>query len=208
MWHDDMELTRTAAVLSRFIRNEFSVEGRSTIGVEFATRTITVDDKRVKAQVWDTGACSPPSFLLSTFPPTPNQLAPSGASAISRHHRSVRPFPVALRYKWYKLARAVSRYYRGAVGALLLYDVTKPSTFASVKRWVEELREHASPHIVTMLVGNKTDLESLRAVTTEEAAAFAGAPLQSNLKRLKACRHYFRSGKWHGVYRNFRVQLF
>lgn len=44
------------AVLSRFIRNEFSLEGRSTIGVEFATRTITIDDKRIKAQVWDTGA--------------------------------------------------------------------------------------------------------------------------------------------------------
>ena len=58
---------------------------------------------------------------------------------------------------------------------MLLYDVTKPSTFTSIKRWVEELRDHASPHIVTMLVGNKTDLESLRAVTTEEAAAFAGA---------------------------------
>jgi len=124
-----------AAVLSRFVRNEFSVEGRSTIGIEFATRTITVDDKRIKAQVWDTAG--------------------------------------QLRFRPIDAASYRGAYYRGAVGALLLYDVTKPSTFASVKRWVEELREHASPHIVTMLVGNKTDLESLRAVTTEEAAAFA-----------------------------------
>jgi GTPase SAR1 family protein len=42
-------------VLSRFVRNEFNIESRSTIGVEFATRTITVDNKRVKAQIWDTG---------------------------------------------------------------------------------------------------------------------------------------------------------
>ncbi|KAI9454296.1 ras family-domain-containing protein [Lactarius psammicola] len=54
-----------------------------------------------------------------------------------------------------------------------MYDVTKPSTFVSVKKWFEELREHANPDIVIMLIGNKTDLESLRSVTTEEAAAFA-----------------------------------
>jgi Ras-related protein Rab-11A len=41
-------------VLSRFTRNEFNLESKSTIGVEFATRSITVDSKTVKAQIWDT----------------------------------------------------------------------------------------------------------------------------------------------------------
>ena len=41
-------------LLSRFTRNEFSQESKSTIGVEFATRSIQVDDKIVKAQIWDT----------------------------------------------------------------------------------------------------------------------------------------------------------
>ncbi|MQL80615.1 hypothetical protein Taro_013057 [Colocasia esculenta] len=41
-------------LLSRFARNEFSLESKSTIGVEFATRSIHVDDKVVKAQIWDT----------------------------------------------------------------------------------------------------------------------------------------------------------
>ena len=41
-------------LLSRFTRNEFSLETKSTIGVEFATRSIRVDDKIVKAQIWDT----------------------------------------------------------------------------------------------------------------------------------------------------------
>jgi hypothetical protein len=110
--------------------------------------------------------------LISHLP----KLVKSGTNTISRHHRSVRPFPVSTRCRQHNwLAFIPSRYYRGAVGALLMYDVTKPSTFASIKRWVEELREHASPHIATLLVGNKTDLEPLRAVTTEEAAAFAGA---------------------------------
>lgn len=41
-------------LLSRFTRNEFSLESKSTIGVEFATRSIRVEEKVVKAQIWDT----------------------------------------------------------------------------------------------------------------------------------------------------------
>jgi ABC-type phosphate/phosphonate transport system ATPase subunit len=44
-------------LLSRFTRNEFTIESKSTIGVEFATRTIMVDGKIIKAQIWDTGIC-------------------------------------------------------------------------------------------------------------------------------------------------------
>ncbi len=67
------------------------------------------------------------------------------------------------------------RFYRGARGVLLLYDVTKSSSFSNIKTWVEELREHASPHIVAMLVGNKSDLGALRVVPAEVAAEFACA---------------------------------
>ena len=42
-------------LLSRFTRNEFNLESKSTIGVEFATRSIRVDEKTIKAQIWDTG---------------------------------------------------------------------------------------------------------------------------------------------------------
>lgn len=67
-----------------------------------------------------------------------------------------------------------TRYYRGAVGALLVYDITKHLTYESVERWLKELYEHAEKNIVVMLVGNKTDLESERSVPTEEARRFAG----------------------------------
>lgn len=40
-------------LLSRFTRNEFSLENKSTIGVEFATRSVSVDNKTIKAQIWD-----------------------------------------------------------------------------------------------------------------------------------------------------------
>lgn len=67
-----------------------------------------------------------------------------------------------------------SAYYRGAVGALLVYDITKPQTFVNSERWLRELREHADDDIVIMLVGNKSDLKHVRAVGTEEAISFSG----------------------------------
>ena len=41
--------------MSRFTRNEFNLETKSTIGVEFATRSLEADGKTIKAQIWDTG---------------------------------------------------------------------------------------------------------------------------------------------------------
>ncbi|XP_076932298.1 ras-related protein Rab11D-like [Bidens hawaiensis] len=70
--------------------------------------------------------------------------------------------------------RAVtSAYYRGAVGAMLVYDITKRQTFDRIPRWLEELRNHADKNIVIILIGNKCDLEDARAVPTEDAKEFA-----------------------------------
>ena len=70
------------------------------------------------------------------------------------------------------------RYYRGAVGALVVYDIAKLLTFENVERWLKELRDHADSNIVITLVGNKTDLRHLRAIQSEEAQTFAGRLLQ------------------------------
>ncbi|KAH7440305.1 hypothetical protein KP509_04G100600 [Ceratopteris richardii] len=70
--------------------------------------------------------------------------------------------------------RAVtSAYYRSALGALLVYDITKSQTFQHVPRWLDELRLHADQNIVVMLVGNKCDLSDTRAVPMEEAKQYA-----------------------------------
>nr|CAB3463315.1 unnamed protein product [Digitaria exilis] len=103
---------------------------KSTIGVEFATRSIRVDDKVVKAQIWDTAG--------------------------QERYRAI-----------------TSAYYRGAVGALVVYDVTRHVTFENVERWLKELRDHTDANIVIMLVGNKADLRHLRAVSVEDAKGFA-----------------------------------
>jgi len=73
------------------------------------------------------------------------------------------------------------RYYRGAVGALLVYDIAKHLTYENVERWLKELRDHADSNIVIMLVGNKSDLRHLRAVPTDEAKAFSGTVLLLNI---------------------------
>ena len=48
-----------SSVLNRFTRNEFSLDTKSTIGVEFATRNLLIDGKTIKAQIWDTGPTIP-----------------------------------------------------------------------------------------------------------------------------------------------------
>lgn len=117
-------------LLSRFTRNEFSLESKSTIGVEFATRSISVDGKTIKAQIWDTAG--------------------------QERYRAI-----------------TSAYYRGAVGALLVYDITRHVTFENVERWLKELKDHTDSNIVVMLVGNKSDLRHLRAVSEDDSQSFA-----------------------------------
>ncbi|KAH1108998.1 hypothetical protein J1N35_012766 [Gossypium stocksii] len=117
-------------ILSRFTRNEFCLESKSTIGVEFATRTVQVEGKTVKAQIWDTAG--------------------------QERYRAI-----------------TSAYYRGAVGALLVYDITKRQTFDNVQRWLRELRDHADSNIVLMMAGNKSDLNHLRSVSEEDGHALA-----------------------------------
>ncbi|KAJ2981570.1 hypothetical protein NUW54_g10852 [Trametes sanguinea] len=54
--------------------------------------------------------------------------------------------------------RSVTRsYYRGAAGAILVYDITSRASFSNLSRWLEDARALASPHLVTVLVGNKSD---------------------------------------------------
>jgi small GTP-binding protein len=123
-------------LMTRFTRNEFNIDSKSTIGVEFATRCVEIDGKIIKAQIWDTAG--------------------------QERYRAI-----------------TSAYYRGAVGALLVYDITQAATtFKNLERWLAELREQepsesADTHMVVLLVGNKSDLTHLRTVSQEDAKKFA-----------------------------------
>ncbi|XP_024987937.1 ras-related protein RABA5a-like [Cynara cardunculus var. scolymus] len=70
--------------------------------------------------------------------------------------------------------RAVtSAYYRGAVGALLVYDISRRQTFDSIGRWLNELHTHSDMNVVSILVGNKSDLKDGREVSTDEGKSLA-----------------------------------
>ncbi|KAL0377369.1 UNVERIFIED_CONTAM: cytochrome [Sesamum radiatum] len=70
--------------------------------------------------------------------------------------------------------RSITRsYYRGAAGALLVYDITRRETFNHLASWLEDARQHANPNITILLVGNKSDLAHRRAVSKEEGEQFA-----------------------------------
>jgi len=116
-------------ILSRFIKKHFNLETKSTIGVEFATKSFEFDGKTAQMQIWD--------------------------SAGQERYRAI-----------------TTSYYRGAYGALLVYDISRNATFHHLEKWLVELKENA-PLAEIMLVGNKTDLSNLREVSTEDAKAYA-----------------------------------
>nr|XP_021136316.1 ras-related protein Rab-11B [Columba livia] len=65
-------------LLSRFTRNEFNLESKSTIGVEFATRSIQVDGKTIKAQIWDTAGQERYRAITSAYSVVPCALGKAG----------------------------------------------------------------------------------------------------------------------------------
>mmetsp|Transcript_13959 Transcript_13959/g.55309 ORF Transcript_13959/g.55309 Transcript_13959/m.55309 type:complete len:175 (-) Transcript_13959:45-569(-) len=70
--------------------------------------------------------------------------------------------------------RSITRsYYRGAAGALLVYDITRRETFEHLSSWLEDARQHANPNMTIMLIGNKSDVAHKRQVSREEGEEFA-----------------------------------
>ncbi|GAV87183.1 Ras domain-containing protein [Cephalotus follicularis] len=117
-------------LLSRFAGDDFRLDSKPTIGVEFAYRNVKIGDKLIKAQIWDTAG--------------------------QERFRAI-----------------TSSYYRGALGALLVYDITRRATFDSIKRWLREIREFGKSDMVVVLVGNKSDLGRSREVSEEEGRNLA-----------------------------------
>lgn len=65
-------------------------------------------------------------------------------------------------------------YYRGAMGIILVYDVTDESSFNNIRNWIKNIEQHASDNVNKILVGNKADMdESKRAVSTARGQALA-----------------------------------
>ena len=112
-------------ILSKYLRNEFDPNSKSTVGVEFGTKNVTLENNKIKLQIWDTAG--------------------------QERYRSV-----------------TSAYYKGAKGAILVYDITRKATFENIDKWIPDLKTNGDKDIIIMLIGNKNDLENERQVTLDE----------------------------------------
>ena len=128
-------------LLSRFTKNEFNLESKATIGVEFATKTVkSENDQILKVQIWDTAG--------------------------QERYRAV-----------------ASSYYRGAVGAMIVYDITNHKSFTNAENWMNELKQKGPKGLAVYLIGNKSDLAAeKRQVKTEEADQYASL---NNIQRIE-----------------------
>ncbi|KAJ0088877.1 hypothetical protein Patl1_31935 [Pistacia atlantica] len=156
-----------SCLLLRFSDGSFTTSFITTIGIDFKIRTIELDGKRIKLQIWDTAGQE--RFRTIT----------TGQCCVSIV--SLREDQTYMHNFNFCVSAA---YYRGAMGILLVYDVTDESSFNSncillftirnIRNWIRNIEQHASDNVNKILVGNKADMdESKRAVPTSKGQALA-----------------------------------
>ncbi|MBA0875400.1 hypothetical protein Goshw_010787, partial [Gossypium schwendimanii] len=161
-----------SCLLLQFTDKRFQPVHDLTIGVEFGARMITIENKPIKLQIWDTVGFS---FSLAFRCSQCNV----SVCVVILHSDSLTKYQNGAEYTLFFQAgqesfRSITRsYYRGAAGALLVYDITRRETFNHLTSWLEEARQHANANMTVMLIGNKCDLSHRRAVSTEEGEQFA-----------------------------------
>lgn len=64
-------------------------------------------------------------------------------------------------------------YYRGAMGIILVYDITSDTSFRNITKWFRRIEENANEDVQRLIIGNKCDLESKREVSKENAEQFS-----------------------------------
>lgn len=64
-------------------------------------------------------------------------------------------------------------YYRGAMGIMLVYDITNQKSFDNIKNWIRNIEEHASADVEKMVLGNKCDMDDKRVVSKESGETLA-----------------------------------
>ena len=113
-------------------------------------------------------------FVSNTF--TPNSKATVGVEFISKSYRinnqvfKIEMWDTAGQERYKSITAA---YYKGAKGALIVYDTTQKTSFENIDKWMAEIKDKSSKDMKLMIVGNKTDLKDERQVKTEEALAKA-----------------------------------
>lgn len=150
-----------------------------TIGVEFGSRIVPVGPPASQALNLESNTnshnrpfSSPVTSDTSEEPIVSGLPNPPRKMAESQKKMKLSLWDTAGQETYKSITRS---YFRGASGALLVFDITRPSTFTSCTQWLHDLRQIAEEGIVVILVGNKSDLtgnepeRSERHVTRREA---------------------------------------
>lgn len=170
----------------RLCEGRFSPSHDVTIGVEFGSRIVPVGPPASRSLGLEADRST-----FSIPPPSTGPSPPGGLSDTSKDHTvtglPTPPQKTTETQKRMKLSlwdtagqetyKSITRsYFRGASGALLVFDITRPATFVSCTQWLQDLRQIAEDGIVVILVGNKSDLvgdgsdeQSQRRITRQEA---------------------------------------
>lgn len=122
-----------------------------TIGVEFGSRIVPVGP--------------PASLELGINNPNAGESAKDAAATQDQKHMKLSIWDTAGQETYKSITRS---YFRGASGALLVFDISRRATFNSVTEWLHDLRQIAEEGIVVILVGNKADLAPSSVVASSD----------------------------------------
>lgn len=154
----------------RLCEGRFSPHHDVTIGVEFGSRIVPVGPPHTMAALASENLATEGTIDAAQGLPEP----PRAASNLPQKHMKLSLWDTAGQETYKSVTRS---YFRGASGALLVFDLSRRQTFQHAIDWLNDLRQIAEPDIVIILVGNKADLtqqeENKREVTKQEAEDWA-----------------------------------
>ena len=145
--------------------------------IDFKIKKVLIDGKWIKLQIWDTAGqerfrtiTSGTSSKHTTTIHHPNNTSSTLSSSPSIKITTV----IFILFYYFSIFFSPTAYYRGAMGILLVYDVSDEGSFANIRNWMKNIEQHASDSVIKVLVGNKSDLdESKRAVPYSRGKALA-----------------------------------
>lgn len=158
----------------RLCEGRFSPHHDVTIGVEFGSRIIPVGPPNSEGYKPKSNTNTNTNTNTLEEDPASNPKSATAQPDVQQKHMKLSLWDTAGQETYKSVTRS---YFRGASGALLVFDISRRPTFEHVTDWLHDLRQIAEPDIVVVLVGNKSDLavgeENQREVTVEEAEAWA-----------------------------------
>ncbi|MCJ1390789.1 hypothetical protein MMC18_003650 [Xylographa bjoerkii] len=180
--------TGKSSLTIRLCEGRFSPHHDVTIGVEFGSRIVPVGPPAsLSLSINNPSSHPPPSSPLTSPQKSPNPSISSRKAAPSSKSAPAPPSQKRMKLSLWDTAgqetyKSITRsYFRGASGALLVFDISRRATFDSVTAWLHDLRQIAEEGIVVILVGNKSDLasDSLVAASPHEPNPGSGRPAEN-----------------------------